>query len=49
MTKYDMGSALGFHGVACLVFVVVAFFGVRLGLPSRRADDVASGPAFVQD
>jgi hypothetical protein len=49
MTKDGMGPALGFHGVACLVFVVVALLGVRLGLPSRRADDVAGGPAFVQD
>jgi hypothetical protein len=49
VTKDGMGLALGAHGVACLVFVVVALLGVRFGLPSRRADNVACGPALVQD
>lgn len=36
--QYGLGPAMGAQGAFCLVFEVVALFGVRLGLPKQPSD-----------
>jgi hypothetical protein len=46
LLQYGLGPTLGAQGALWLIFEVVALLGVRIGLPSRRAEDLAGGPAF---